>query len=209
MTMCTQFFLRDMLGLKLIAEKRRSGGNISRRPKNPVMSGTSTRLHVKSQVSSPSPHSDRMVSPVTHNAVASSSSSRGQHQQLLSYSHPRSYTHPPQPPSPFQQPQHQSQSPLHHIPHSQSPEYHPRSPANSHLNDSAALQHTPNSAQDHAYEAGDCEELPHETHNEPNSFKLGMNPVPPRMGTRSRRNNKDSYHEVVHRLVPPLRLLEG
>lgn len=31
MTMCTQFFLRDMLGLKFAAEKRRSGGNISRR----------------------------------------------------------------------------------------------------------------------------------------------------------------------------------
>jgi hypothetical protein len=169
-----------------------------RHSSSPVMSGTSTKLHVKSQVLSPSPHSDRVVSPVTHNAVASSSSSRSQHQQLPSHSHPHSYTHPsPQPPSPFQQPQHQSQSPLNHVPRSQSPECHPRSPANSHLNDSAALQHTPNSAQDHAYEAGDREELPREIHNEPNALELGTNPAPPRRGTRSRRNNKDSYREVV------------
>lgn len=164
---------------------------------SPVMSGTSTRLRVKSQVSSP-PHSDRVVSPVTHNAIASSSSSRSQQQQSPSHSHPHSYTNPPpQPPSPFQQSQHQSQSPLHHVPRSQSPEYHPRSPANSHLNDGPAFHYTPNSAQDHAYEAGDREELPREIHNEPSSSELGTNPAPPRRGTRSRRNNKDSYHEVV------------
>lgn len=35
MTMCTQFFLRDMLGLKLVAKKRRNGGNVLRRkPEN-------------------------------------------------------------------------------------------------------------------------------------------------------------------------------
>lgn len=176
-----------------------SGPSVSpRHSSSPVSSGTSTRLRVNSQVSSPSPHSDRVVLPVTHNAIASSSSSRGQGQQSPSHSHPHSYANPPlQPPSPFQQSQHQPQPPLHHIPRSQSPEYHPRSPANSHLSDGPALQNTPNSAQDHAYEAGDREELPRDIQNEPNSLELGTNPVPPRRGTRSRRNNRDSYREVV------------
>ena len=163
-----------------------------RHSSSPVMSGTSTRLRVKSPASSPS-HSDRVASPVTHNAIASSSSLRGQHQQSPSHSHPHSYTiSPSQPPSPFQQSQHQSQPPLHHIPRSQSPESHPRSP-----NNGPTLQNTPNSTQDHAYEAGDREQPPRDIHNEPNSFELGTNPAPPRRGTRSRRNNKDSNHENV------------